>query len=501
VNVQLQSGGLAALAPPASYDVCIIGSGPAGTLLGTKLAAQGVRTLILESGRGLLAWLSDRRLRSLADYDYTGDTRYPLALTTSRIVGGNSNFWTGRCERLHPSDFASHPYTPPDNPWPIGYNDLDAYYDVAERLLRVRGGPRTRFAPPRKGPLPVPGSPDISLLKSLCARFDVEVEDTATATPTKTLRIFNVQREILPEFLSSGCGTLVSAVTVKRLVAGADQSIVAAEVATLDGQEATARARLFVVCCGGMESPRLLLLSASEAFPNGVGNSNDMVGRGFNEHPNVGFYMRIPHSWGTMVPTNKIARTHQFYNTFRSQGLGAIVPAFRQAWLLPNHILPFRLSNLPRNVASAFGRVAKAAFYVGASTEMKISMSNRITLSKSKRDLFGRPIGHLIFNFAEEDLALLEQARALIRGWLPRVGATAIHEAELAWSRHHQGACRMGHNPRTSVVDKDLRVHESPNLFVCGSEVFATGGGMQPSLSIAALALRLADHVVARLRA
>jgi glucose dehydrogenase len=149
---------------------------------------------------------------------------------------------------------------------------------------------------------------------------------------------------------------MVTGVTVKRLVADAERRIVAADVSTLDGDEATARARLFVVCCGGMESPRLLLLSSSEAFPNGVGNSNDMVGRGFNEHPNVGFYMRIPHSRGTLAPTNKIARTHQFYNTFRAQGLGSTVPAFRQAWLLPNHLLPFRLANVPRNVASAFGR-------------------------------------------------------------------------------------------------------------------------------------------------
>jgi choline dehydrogenase-like flavoprotein len=104
--VILGATSVAALEPPTSY-------GPAGTLLGTKLASQGVRTLMLESGRGLAAWLTDRRLRSLAEYDYTGDTNYPLALTTSRILGGNSNFWTGRCEHLHPSDFESHPYTPP----------------------------------------------------------------------------------------------------------------------------------------------------------------------------------------------------------------------------------------------------------------------------------------------------------------------------------------------------------------------------------------------------
>jgi choline dehydrogenase-like flavoprotein len=131
---------------------------------------------------------------------------------------------------------------------------------------------------------------------------------------------------------------------------------------------------------------------------------------------------------------------------------------------------------------------------------MKISLANRITLSTRRKDIFGRPIAHLIFNYSDEDRALLERARTLIRGWLNTFGATGVHEIDVAWSRHHQGACRMGSNPKTSVIDANLRVHESPNLYVCGSEVFATGGGMQPTLSIAALALRLADHLTVRLR-
>jgi len=491
---------LAALKAEPGYDVCIIGSGPAGTLLGTTLARRGIRILMLESGSGLTSWLTDRKLKSLAEYEYTGNTNYPLSRTTSRILGGNSNFWTGRCERLHPSDFDTHPYTPADNPWPINYNDLNDYYDTAERLLRVRGGPRTQFSPPRRYALPLPGSPDISFLKMLCARFGVEVEDSATATPTRTLRLFNVQREILPEFINGAFGTVITGATVTRLMPGRNHEIATAEVATLDGRKGVARARVFVVCCGGFESPRLLLLSASEAFPSGIGNYHDMVGRGFNEHPNVGFYAQIPHSLQTLVPTNKIARTHQFYQTYRAEGLGALIPAFRQAWLLPNHILPFRLANIPRNMLSFLSRVAYAAFYVGAGAEMKISLANRITLSKTRTDVFGRPTAHLIFNFAQEDLALLDRARTLIRGWLTQIRATGVREAEVAWSRHHQGACRMGVNSATSVVDRNLRVHETPNLYICGSEVFATGGAMQPSLSIAALSLRLADHLTERLR-
>jgi choline dehydrogenase-like flavoprotein len=157
-------GSLAPLDATEPYDVCIVGSGPAGTVLANALAGRGVRVLMLESGRGLRAWLTDPRLRSLARYEFSGDTDYPLTRTTSRVLGGNSNFWTGRCERFHPSDFDRHGYTPPENPWPITYADLDPYYDQAERLLRVRGGPRSEFAPPRKGPLPLPPSPDIAFL-------------------------------------------------------------------------------------------------------------------------------------------------------------------------------------------------------------------------------------------------------------------------------------------------------------------------------------------------
>ena len=482
------------------FDVCIVGSGPAGTILGTTLASRGIRTLILESGRGLAAWLSDSRVKQLARYEYTGDTNYPLTQTTSRLLGGNSNFWTGRCERLHPSDFERHPYTPADNPWPIGYADLEPYYDTAERLLRVRGGPRTRFSPPRRGPLPLPGSPDITYLKQLCARFDVEVEDTATATPTKTFRFFNVQKEILPGFTEGGCGTLITGATITRLIAGPDQRITGAEVRTLDGQSGTARARIFVVCCGGVETPRLLLLSACEQFPGGVGNAYDMVGRGFNEHPNVGISASVPHTWATLRPTNKIARTHQFYQTFRAEGLGAVVPAIRQSWLMPNHLLSVQHAYDPRNALAIARRVFKAALFFGCSVEMKISLENRIALSKTMVDEFGRPAAHLIFNYSEEDRVLLERARQMLLGWLQRIGATDVNEIEVTWSRHLQGACRMGASARTSVVDRDLKVHDTSNLYLSGCEVFATGGGMQPTLSIAAFALRLADRLTERLQ-
>jgi glucose dehydrogenase len=131
---------------------------------------------------------------------------------------------------------------------------------------------------------------------------------------------------------------------------------------------------------------------------------------------------------------------------------------------------------------------------------MKISLENRIALSKTMVDEFGRPAAHLIFNYSEEDRVLLERTRQMLLGWLQRIGATDVNEIEVTWSRHLQGACRMGDSPRASVVDRDLKVHDTSNLYLSGCEVFATGGGMQPTLSIAAFALRLADRLTERLQ-
>jgi len=488
---------LEALDADGPYDVCIVGSGPAGTVLGTQLAEHGVRTLILESGNSLANWLFDGRLKALAEYDFTGDTDYPLTRTTSRLVGGNSNFWTGRCERFQPSDFEPHPYTPPENPWPLRYADLDPYYLQAEKTLRVRGGELSDYMPPRTEPLPVPPRPDITSLKRLMARADVVVDDSPTATPTRGIRFFRVNKEILPRFLASRHGALVSGVTATRLLHEATEEarIVGVELRTLDGTVRTARAHTYVVCGGGMQTPRLLLLSKSKRFPAGVGNGYDRVGRGFNEHPGVNTYGKIRHEWSTLLPRHKIGRTHQFYERFRSEGLGSVHPVFIQSWVFPHHLIRYRLLDMPKHALKIMARTLRATLHIGCTMEMRPRDENRVTLSEDRTDPFGDPIAHLIFNYGEDDRRLIERVRQLERGFFERLGAVDPEEIEVTWSRHHIGTCRMGDDPRTSVVDRDLRVHDCPNLYLCGCEVFPTGAAVPPMLTITALAHRLGDHL------
>jgi choline dehydrogenase-like flavoprotein len=482
------------------YDVCIIGSGPSGTVLAKTLVKNGVRTLMLDAGKDLFSWIFDSRMKKMANFEVSGNADYPVTNTRGFLLGGTSNFWTGRCERFHPSDFERHPYTPSENPWPITYDELDPYYEKVEEMLRVRGGERSSYTPKRNKPMPLSSKLDISYLKNIFGDIGVIVDDSPTATPKKAIRFFKVQKEILPEFKSSPNLTLILGVSATRLLTDPNGKVVGAEVRSLDGVKKTARAKVFVVAAGGLATPRLLLLSKSEKFPNGIGNTHDRVGRGFNEHPAVNFYAQVPNQWGTIYPSNKIGRTHQFYNHFRSDGLGSILPVFRQSWVLPHHNMPLTLKNIPRNTLAIFKRFIKATLYIGIVIEMKISDSNRIVLSDKLKDIYGDPLAHLILNYSDEDVELLNRSRELVRKWYSQIGATNIREAQITFSRHHQGTCRMGDNPKASVVDKNLRVHETPNLYLCGSEVFVTGGSMQPCLTLAALASRLGDYLVTRFR-
>jgi len=479
------------------YDVCIVGSGPAGITLAKTLVEKGVRVLMMESGYGLFRWLVDKRFKQvLADFEVSGNANYPVENTRGMLLGGTSNFWTGRCERLHPFDFERHPYVPNGNPWPITYNELEPYYEMAEKTLRVRCGERSSDAPPRRTPFPLPPKTDISYLKNLFNKLGVVVDDSPTATPRKIPRFFRFQNEVLPAFLKAPHFTLVTGATVARLLNDTERNITGAVVNTFDGLQKIARAKKFVIAAGGIGTPRLLLLSRSAQYPEGVGNHHDRVGRGFHEHPAVNFYGQLPHQGDSRLLTNKIGRSHQFYNTFWKENLGTILPVFRQSWVLPHHNMPMTVANIPRNTVAILKRFRKATVYIGVVIEMKISDANRVGLSKTKCDLFGDPLAHLTLNYSDEDRQLLARSRELVQKWYGDLNAEDVYEAQVTFSRHHMGSCRMGDDPLTSVVDRNLRVHGTSNLYLSGSEVFVTGGAMQPVLTITALAYRLGEHLV-----
>jgi choline dehydrogenase-like flavoprotein len=121
-------------------------------------------------------------------------------------------------------------------------------------------------------------------------------------------------------------------------------------------------------------------------------------------------------------------------------------------------------------------------------------------LSPSAPDLLGDPDARLVFDYSAEDLELITRTRAWLARWLERLGPTGSAQSEIEWAGSPSGTCRMGADPRNSVCDSTLRVHSSPNAYICGAAAFPRGGAVPPALTVAALAHRLADHITARAR-
>ncbi len=467
------SGRLAQLADDEPFDVCIVGSGPAGSVLGLDLVGHRLRTVILESGPNLGAEKADDRLAGLAIYRNSGAINYPLNATRIRAAGGTSLVWTGRCTRLYPLDFGPNAYTPPGAAWPLSYDELEPYYERAETTLRVRGGRLSEYHPPRKRPLPLPSDIDISALQSLLAAVGVVVDDSPIAT-SKAWRwrardTLRVATDLLPDFSASPYARLITGATVSRLAVDADGRVVGAEARSLDGAARTIRASVYVVACGAVESARLLLLSRSARFPNGIGNTRDLVGRYFMEHPNLNFRARLPREFA--AGRYEIGRSHQFYEQLKREGLGSVIVAFK------------RYEERPEELA------------IDATLEMKPVADNRIALAGEQRDAFGEQAVDLSLSLTADDMRTMERARSLVYGIFADLGATEVQDEGLSWSHHHLGGCRMGEDPRLSVADRNLRVHETPNLYVLSSAVFVTGGAAHPTLTITALAHRLAEHL------
>jgi glucose dehydrogenase len=495
------------------FDVCIIGSGPAGSILGKILVENRVRTVIVESGPGQDSKYSDSQLTGLEVYRCSGSIRYPVAASGSRTIGGTTNIWTGRCPRLHPLDFEKNGYTPGDARWPITYDELEPFYEQAERTLRVRGGKLSSYNPPRKENLPLPSDLDITGLKVMMRSIGITVDYSPTSTAKrrnslldfmkeifKGKRSLSVAEDILPNFSVSPYALLLSDRTVTRLIPESFGRITGVEIKTLSGSKRILKAKIFVVACGGIESARLLLLSNSKYYPDGVGNSNDLVGRNFMEHPRITFYGKLCHKWNTISPFYQVGRSYQFYEKFKLQGLGSVRLGFMQAWIFPDDLQQLGCRKSLQKFGTIIRRIVKAYLMINATFEMLPSKINRVTLAPDLKDILGNPAADLSLNFSPEDLRTMENVRALIRKIYKDLEAHEVVEADITWPHHHIGTCRMGDNPKTSVVDRDLRVHDCSNLYVIGSSVFVTGGASPPTLTIAALSHRLAGHLISKLK-
>ena len=508
-------------------DVCIVGAGAAGISLATALAGSKLRVLLLESG-GMEFDAATQELYSgaMAGLEYA-------ALDTARLrwFGGTTNHWLGMSAPLQPIDLARRDWVPMSG-WPIGRAELDPFYARAQPVLDL--GPfdydtqrwLARFH--RHNPFPPEGFvPEFWQNSHPPTRMGEKYAAAIRAAENVT-------------------AVLHANVTGIRLAADGGR-VERLELRTLEGRAATVRARAVVLACGGIENARLLLAS-DDVRPAGVGNDRDMVGRCFMEHPElwkpaVGVLEgdlqwalafrsgeTSPYNIMHLRPSDAMQAREGILNTslhvttrLRSDpgaGYAALGRARQGGWWERARALGSALVDPGDVLDGVYSRfvdrqyiprlVGPTEAMIRVRSEQSPDRDSRVTLD-GERDALGmrrvrldwrmnaldkRTVAVALEAFARE-LGRLRRGRLRIEEW---VGADATSWPDsLEWGYHHMGTTRMSADPREGVVDADCAVHGVGGLYVAGSSVFPTGGYVNPTLTIVALALRLGDHLRGKL--
>ncbi len=305
--------------PSERVDVCVVGAGPAGALAASSLASDGHDVVVLEAGPRFDFESRQRRMEEAIRpghhgsvwemggerdaFSATGEQYYPLNVARVKGVGGSTLHWQGMVMRLHPTDFDGG-HGNDDPAWPIGYDDLRPYYADAERALGVAGDADNPFAPAREDPFPLPGFPPShsdSLFAEACEALGITTHSVPNARNSEgydgrsACVGYGTCQPVCPsgakydasvhiQDAEAAGARVVDRVPVQRLETDGDGRVSAAVYATPDGTEHRQAAREFVLAAGGVEIPRLLLLSRSAAHPDGLANASGLVGRYFMDH-------------------------------------------------------------------------------------------------------------------------------------------------------------------------------------------------------------------------
>ncbi len=518
--------------PVSGTDVCVIGAGPAGGLIANRLA-ETHEVVVLDAGpRFDSASRLTRQERALRPafgqpdvwdmggqrdaHSASGEREYPLNHARVKGIGGSTLHWQGMVMRLHEADFNSASQRGVGVDWPIDYEELRPHYAAAERELGVAGAADNPYGPSREEPYPMtafePSYSD-SLFAEACEELEIDMHSVPNARNSEAYDDraacagYGTCQPVCPsgakydatvhiDRAESRGATVISSAPVQRLEHD-DSRVTAARYVTPDGTTHRQEAETFVVACGGVETPRLLLLSASDSHPDGLANSSGLVGKFFMDHlfagmggeldeptrqNHVGFYTSGSDQFYDEADTNIAPFKLEFFNY---DGPSPVESALRgDDW---GDAL---LERLQGEYGTAIG--------MGALVEQLPRKDSYIGLDPDRTDDHGNPVPDVHWSVDDRALRTLERANEIQRQILEELGV------EITWqvgpdntgpAYHHMGTTRMGTDPTASVVDPQLSTHDLQNCWVVSSSVFPAAGAMNPTLTIAALALRAANAI------
>lgn len=497
-------------------DLCIIGAGAAGLSIALEFDGSPVRVILLEGG----GFEYDEQVQELYSGRTTGQPYFPLKACRLHYFGGTTGHWGGQCSPLDDVDFAERPWVPHSG-WPIQRGELEPFYERAHEILDL--GPYTYdvaswlSANPKLG---TPLSPDGGVWSKLW-RF----------VPPPKLKFGKKFRSRIVESKNIQLYTYANVMKL-QLDEGASR-IESVSVSNHAGKKHTVRARQFVLAGCSIQNARLLLAS-NDRLPAGLGNEHDLVGRFFMEH----LELKAAELW--LRRANPLKLYQYNYGETAARIEFAISAEKQREHAILNgtaSLMPLSLAREIKPVIEVWGdgdprqslrvltvdreksrdRLKKAspearlpehqAYEVFLRLEQVPNPNSRVTLD-SERDALGMPRATLHWELSRIEKHTIRTVCRLIAQQLGAADAARVRlmeylrdEADDSWPSftgggwHHVGTTRMSDDPRQGVVNRDCRLHRIPNLYVAGSSCFPTSGAVNPTLSIVAMSLRLADHL------
>lgn len=470
-------------------DVCIVGAGAAGITIARELLGRPVQVVLLESG-----WLKpDAKTQSLYVGEVAERHYFDLDAARSRYFGGTTNLWTGECRPLDAQDFELRDWVP-DSGWPFGLDELLPFYRRAQSVCQL--GPYGYTADDWREYGVRPMAIEGGRIQSYAFQY---------SPPTRFGEVYRNEVRQAPNVV-----TYLGANVVDLETPAPPQQVRAVKVACLTGTSFRVAARAFVLATGGIENARLLLLSDS-VQSGGLGNGHDLVGRYFMEHVYLDAAAEIRALRGAISDFYTVGH---WVDGRRGRGILGLTPGVRCRERLTNYCgvigepSASLLSRLRDAIAQARAKPAPRTYFVKNVMEQAPNPDSRVTLGQD-RDRLGCRRVVLRWRLSSVDKSTAHRAHAilgedLLRSGLGHMTSSMGREADpwpasVRGARHHMGTTRMHADPRRGVVDADCRVHGITNLYVAGSSVFPTSGAANPTLTIVALALRLALHLQNRL--
>jgi choline dehydrogenase-like flavoprotein len=516
-------------------EVCIVGAGAAGITLAREFKGAPFKVCLLEAG-GLEF---EEATQSLYKGEIAGLPYHELEATRLRYFGGTTNHWGGATRPLDEIDFEERDWLP-NSGWPFDREHLLPFYKRAQSVFQL-------------GPFVYDGK-DWETEEQPRAKFKGNTLTSHVIHQTGGTRFGQIYREEIKQ--AKNLDAYLHANVIEIETNHSARSATRVRVSSLEKNEFAISARIFIVATGGIENARLLLLS-NRFNRRGLGNGYGLVGRYFMDHPNAWFGKpgiiiptRFPlpfygeHNetnieyhgsskkvitWGFITPTEKTLRHMKLLScgfairpadpeTDSAIGVKSMrnIKSSLGSGDWPDDFWR-HLGNVVSDIDSIAFLAAKKLTGHEPTTALELmywaeqapNPASRVRLSH-ERDSFGQQRVALEWRFTERNEKDLKRMLQLLATELGQSGLGRLGVNPVMWSdnwislfsgsSHHMGTTRMHMNPKKGVVDPDCRIHNVSNVYIAGSSVFPTSGHANPTLTIVALALRLADHIKQQMR-